>query len=136
MSTPASVGKHPMHPMLVTLPIGLFVFSLAADIIYRAGWGGPLWLDLAFYTMAGGIIGALAAAVPGFVDFLSLRASTTRRIATAHLVLNLGIVAAYAVNLWLRTRVDPTAPLPFVLSILSVATLKLDQRFATSLNGL
>ena len=123
MSTPASVGKHPIHPMLVTLPIGLFVFSLAADIIYRAGWGGPFWLDLAFYTMAGGIIGALAAAVPGLVDYLSLRAPGTRRLATAHMVLNLAIVAVYVVNLWLRTRVDPTTRLPFMLSILTVLTL-------------
>ena len=123
MSTPARLGKHPIHPMLVPLPIGLFVFSLVADIIYRAGWGGPFWLDLAFYTMAGGIIGALGAAVPGLVDYLSLRAPRDRRLATAHLVLNLGIVAVYAVNLWLRTRVDPATRLPFVLSIVSVLTL-------------
>jgi uncharacterized membrane protein len=109
--------------MLVPLPIGLFLFSLAADIIYRAGWGGPIWVDLAFYTMAGGIVGALAAAVPGLVDYLSLRARDTRRVATAHLVLNLALVAVYAVNLWLRTGADATTRLPFLLSILGLVTL-------------
>ena len=41
MSTPASVKGHPIHPMLVTLPIGLWVFSFVADIVFLAGWGGP-----------------------------------------------------------------------------------------------
>src|SRR5215212_3435021 len=59
METPASIAKHPIHPMLVALPIGLWVFSLVSDIIYRAGWGSAVWNDVAFYTLAGGIVGAL-----------------------------------------------------------------------------
>ena len=34
MRTPASINGHPVHPMLVTIPIGLWIFSLAADVIY------------------------------------------------------------------------------------------------------
>ena len=46
--TPASVADHPIHPMLVAFPIGLFVFSLICDLIFRSG-GAPLWNDMAFY---------------------------------------------------------------------------------------
>ena len=51
MSSPASVAKHPIHPMLVVFPIGLWTFSLVCDVAYVAGWGGPIWNDMALYTM-------------------------------------------------------------------------------------
>ena len=28
MRTPANIAKHPIHPMLVAIPIGLWIFSL------------------------------------------------------------------------------------------------------------
>jgi len=37
MRTPASIYKHPIHPMLVVFPIGLWIFSLACDLIRLAG---------------------------------------------------------------------------------------------------
>ncbi len=101
MSSPASVVKHPIHPMLVVFPIGLWVFALVSEIIFRAG-GAPLWQDIAFRTMAGGIIGALLAAVPGFIDYLSL-SGRPRRIASYHMALNLSLVVLFAINLLLRT---------------------------------
>ena len=63
MASYASVGRHPYHPMLVPFPIGLLVFSLIADIVFRAGWGGPAWVDVAYYSMAGGIDAAPSARV-------------------------------------------------------------------------
>lgn len=122
MTSPASFARHPIHPMLVPVPIGLWLFSLVSDIIYLSG-GAPIWLDLAFYTMAGGIIGALAAAIPGLVDFLSLRERKTSRIAAAHMTLNLTLVVLYAVNLWLRTRPDVVLRTPFTLSIIGIVLL-------------
>lgn len=101
MSSPASVVKHPFHPMLVVFPIGLWVFSLISDIIFYFG-GNPVWEDVAFRTMAGGIIGALLAAVPGFIDFLSL-SGQPRKIAAYHMALNLSLVVLFVINLWLRT---------------------------------
>jgi len=53
MASPASVGKHPIHPMLIPFPIALWIFSLICDLIYVMGWGGIVWKETAFYTMAG-----------------------------------------------------------------------------------
>jgi uncharacterized membrane protein len=72
MSTPASVARHPLHPILIPLPIGLWVFSLVADLVFLAGWGGATWKAVAWYTMGGGIVGAVLAAVPGLIDFFSI----------------------------------------------------------------
>jgi predicted membrane protein DUF2231 len=68
--TPASIGKHPIHPMLIVFPIGLWIFSLACDLIRLAGAPGDAWATVAFFSMVGGFIGALCAAVPGFIDLL------------------------------------------------------------------
>ena len=62
MASPASIGGHPVHPMIIPFPIALWVFSLVADLIYL--WrGNPVWRDwIAFYALLGGIVEA--AAVP------------------------------------------------------------------------
>src|ERR671937_1599049 len=74
--TSARVAKHPIHPMLVVLPLGLWVAALVFDIIY-AVTGQPTMRTVAFWNVGAGVIGALLAAIPGFVDWLRL----TRRAA-------------------------------------------------------
>jgi hypothetical protein len=70
MRTPASIFTHPIHPMLIVFPIGLWIFSLACDLIRLAGASGDAWSIVALFSMVGGFIGALCAAVPGFIDLL------------------------------------------------------------------
>src|SRR5439155_1300719 len=62
MRTPANIARHPIHPMLVAIPIGLWIFSLICDLVYRFGGGNPNWQVVAWYTLVGGILGALVAA--------------------------------------------------------------------------
>ena len=122
MASPASVARHPIHPMLVGIPIGLWVFSLVSDVVHAFG-GAPVWRDVAFYTMAGGIVGAVLAAIPGFVDYLGLRDPRARRLAQTHMVMNLVIVALFVVDLWLRTWMSPDSRIPLTLSVIGVALL-------------
>jgi uncharacterized membrane protein len=122
MDTPARVFDHPIHPMLIPFPIGLWVFSLVADLVYRFG-GDPMWLSIAYWTMVGGTIGAIIAAVPGVIDFISLRDRTAIRIATVHMTLNIVILLLFVANLGLRTRGYSPTGVPFVLSVVAVALL-------------
>jgi uncharacterized membrane protein len=117
MASPASFAKHPLHPMLVAFPIGLWVFSLVSDIVWRCG-ATDAWILVAYYCMLGGTIGALAAAVPGFIDYLSIKNPRVNQIATWHMLINFSLVFLFAINLWLRTRSGMDATLPFVLNIL------------------
>ena len=64
MSTPASIAKHPIHPMLVAFPIGLLGFSLICNLIYMLGSRQHVWTQVAFYTMGCGILSGVVAAVP------------------------------------------------------------------------
>ena len=67
MSSPASIKKHPLHPMLVGLPIGLWVFALVCDVMH-AVTGNTAWQIVATYCIGGGIVGAILAAIPGLID--------------------------------------------------------------------
>jgi uncharacterized membrane protein len=124
MNTPASVRDHPIHAMLIVFPIALWIFSLVSDIIYHAGSQNTLWKAVAFYSMAGGIVGALMAAIPGFIDYLSLPAGRVKKIATTHMVLNLIVTAVFIFSLGIRYSAMPSSDMFGVaLSIVGIAVL-------------
>ena len=123
METRASVAEHPIHPMLIPFPIALWIFSLASDLIYLFGFGGAVWKDIALYTMAGGIIGGLAAAIPGYIDYRSLSDPVIVRVAQMHMVINVGLIVLFTINAVLRILNGPEALLPVLLSVLGVAAL-------------
>jgi uncharacterized membrane protein len=122
MTTRVSIAGHPVHAMLVPIPIGLWIFSLIADFVFIST-GDPRWAATAFFTLGGGIIGALLAALPGLVDLIGLRDSRAQRIGVYHLVLNLATVAVQAVNFWLRMDEGGSDVLPRAISIVAVAAL-------------
>ena len=119
----ARIGKHPIHPMLIPFPIALWIFSLFCDVVYLAGSSSAFWADAAFYTMGGGIIGALLAAPFGLVDLLSLTDASVRRIGKAHMVINLVLVVLFALDLWLRKIGMPIGGWPVVLSVTGILLL-------------
>src|SRR3982750_578804 len=122
MQTPASIAGHPIHPMLVPIPIGLWIFSLVCDLIHAGGSNNAAWTTVALYTMGGGIVGALAAAIFGFVDVLSVPPGP-RKTGLTHMAINLVIVVLYVINLWLRLR-TPESPGNLIwLSVIAIALL-------------
>jgi len=93
-----SIRGHPLHPLLVTAPIGLLTWAFIADIVYLASGKADVWYDISFWSGVAGIVTALVAAIPGFGDYLSVALySDARVMATAHLALNLTVVGLYAV---------------------------------------
>jgi uncharacterized membrane protein len=122
MRTPANIAKHPIHPMLVPIPIGLWIFSLVCDLIHAGGSANQAWPTVALYTMGGGIVGALAAAIPGLIDLLSLPPGP-RKTAITHMAINLTVVALYAINFWMRLSQPTDLKLPLGLSIIGIGLL-------------
>ena len=125
MRTPASLAKHPIHPMLVVFPIGLWIFSLICDLIGMSVAATGVWFTVALYTMVGGLIGALTAAVPGLIDLLYYKggAPPVKKIALTHMTINLTVVVLYAVNIWLRMSGQESMKVPIVLSIIGVCMI-------------
>lgn len=123
MRTPASIAGHPIHPMLIVFPIGLLIFSLLCDLIALLSAEPAIWHAVALFTMIGGFIGALIAAMPGFIDFLSITEDRTKKVAIMHMAFNLIVVTLYGVNLWLRLNGEEINGTPLVLSLVAVGLL-------------
>ena len=75
MSNPrstAQVAGHPIHPMLVPIPITCFVGTLVTDIAY---WrtANMQWANFSSWLLTAGLIVALLAVIAGFIDFLGER---------------------------------------------------------------
>lgn len=130
MASPASIGGHPVHPMIIPFPIALWVFSLVADVIFL--WrGNPVWKDwIAFYALLAGIIGAVVAAVPGLIDWLSIKDKTVAKIANWHARLNVIALLVFAASFYLRTAsgstlVSDNYTIPVALSVLGVILISI-----------
>jgi uncharacterized membrane protein len=90
---------HPWHPMLIPIPIGAWITALVFDI------GSHIVDDPGFLTrgaewlIAIGVLGALAAALAGFLDLLAIPTGTRAfRTGLLHMSLNLTVTVAFAIN--------------------------------------
>src|SRR5438876_5120672 len=114
--------RHPLHPMLVHFPIGLFFLSFLFDLASLVFPSQMYLVRDSFYAMLLGAIMALVAAVPGFVDYTDIRSDHPgKRTATAHLILNLIVVGLYEINLVVLPSLlsaPRIIPEPLVLSLL------------------
>lgn len=110
MESKVKLLGHPIHPMLIVLPLGLFIGAVVFDGLSM--WRGSAGLALAgYWNIAGGVLGGLVAAVFGLVDWLAIPAGTrAKRIGLLHGGLNVLVVGAFAL-VWLQRRgADSIAP--------------------------
>jgi uncharacterized membrane protein len=114
---------HPLHPALVALPIGAWLASLVFDVASYMAAEPRFLAEGSRWLIALGVLGALAAAGVGFLDFLAIPGGTRAwRVALIHMTLNLAVTAAYAVGFVIRGD-QPTAPVPAGPLALSVVAL-------------
>jgi uncharacterized membrane protein len=124
MESKAKLLGHPMHPMLVVLPLGLFIAAVVFDGIYL--WRGTTTLaTVGYWNIAGGIVGGLLAAVFGLIDWFAIPAGTrAKRIGLLHGGSNVVVVVMFALVWWLRTGTDDLATTT-TLYLVEVAALVL-----------
>ena len=126
MATKASIGGHPIHPMLVTLPIGLWVTSFAFDIWFYFN-RNTSWLLVSKSMIAAGCLGAIAAAVFGIIDWTGLKEPRVVKIANWHARLNIAALVVFAISLYFRMNrfhggdiIGNKLTIPFLLSFVGV----------------
>jgi uncharacterized membrane protein len=123
MESRAKLFGHPIHPMLIVFPLGLFIMALLADIAYMIT-GHHAFAAVAYWDIAGGIVGGLLAAVFGLIDWLAVPAGTrAKSIGLYHGVGNVVVVALFAVSWLTRRPVEAHVPslAAFALAIVAVA---------------
>ncbi|HKQ80164.1 MAG TPA: DUF2231 domain-containing protein [Blastocatellia bacterium] len=125
MESKAKIFGHAIHPILIVFPLGLLATAVVFDAI---GWvtGSGKWLEISFWMIAAGIIGGLAAALFGLIDWLAIPSNTrAKTIGLWHGLGNVVVMVLFGAS-WLLRWPNPPDPGTFpVMLSLSGAVLAL-----------
>jgi uncharacterized membrane protein len=123
MESRAKLLGHPIHPMLIVYPLGLLSAAVIFDLLYLVT-GNEQLATFSFWGIAAGVVGGLAAALFGLVDWLAIpRGTRAKRIGMFHGLGNLVVVSLFLLSFLTRTG-DPTYlpdTTPLLLGLLGVA---------------
>jgi uncharacterized membrane protein len=124
MASKASIAGHPIHPMLIPFPLALWTTSFVVDVLFYF-LRHPTLLIVSKFMIAAGCLGALAAAIPGIIDWLSIENGDVKKVANWHARLNITALVVFAISLFLRMGsyshfVGRKLTIPFLLSLVGV----------------
>ena len=121
MHSRVKIAGHPVHPMLIVFPLGLLATSFVFDVL-RQATGVTGFAIASYYMIPAGVLGGLAAAAFGLVDWLAIpRGTRARWIGAVHGIGNVVVTGLFILS-WLLRRGDPLRPGtgPVVLSLIAV----------------
>ncbi len=122
MESRAKLLGHPIHPMLIVLPLGLLISVAVFDGIYT-GTKNVQWATVSYWNIAGGIIGGLLAAVFGLWDWLGIPWRTrAKTVGIWHALGNVVTLAVFGYAWYMRQHLADHAPTTNIL-IIEVAGL-------------
>src|SRR5690349_20366816 len=98
----STFAGHPLHPMLIVAPAALIPFGFILDAMHRSTKKDS-YANAAYYSLTGGLVGGVAAATAGIMDYLTIEPQTdVKRTANVHAMLNSGALALTTANLLMR----------------------------------
>ncbi len=120
----AQIARHPLHPMLVPVPIVCFIGALITDITYWVS-AEMMWADFSAWLLVVGVIVGVLAAGAGLVDFLSSPSIRAQAPAWPHMLGNALVLILSFFNALLHTRDAWTSVVPvgLILSVIVVLIL-------------
>ena len=119
---------HPLHPIFAHIPVAMWPGALIFDLLSNLQIGGNAVVRLSFYSIAFGLVAALAAVPTGWVDWSGIKKGKPAwKLGLYHMLLNIVVAVLFAVNLYLRrasfrqaTEVDR---IPLLLSVVGTIIL-------------
>ena len=115
---------HPLHPALVSIPIGAWVASVAFDVASHLTSDTAFLVPGATWLLVIGLAGAAAAGMIGFLDLFAIPTGTRAfRTGLLHMTLTLVASTVFGVGALLRRGASVTEPTSFGLLALSVLGL-------------
>lgn len=120
----AKIAGHPLHPMLVPIPIACFVGTLFTDIVY-ARTADMQWANMSAWMLTVGLIVSVLVVIAGLVDFVGAPRIRRLRAAWIHAVGNSLVIALSILNVFVHSRdaYNSVVPLGLTLSALVVVIL-------------
>ncbi|HKO20181.1 MAG TPA: DUF2231 domain-containing protein [Acidobacteriaceae bacterium] len=126
-----SIAGHPLHVMLVPIPIVCFIATLITDIAYSQT-AKMLWSDMSAWLLVVGVIIAILAAVAGLIDFFGEPRIRNLRAAWIHAIGNVAVLILSIFNVLIHTRDAYTSVVPTGLILSAIVVLIL---LVTGWNG-
>ena len=126
MESHAKVAGHPLHPILIALPLGLLTASLVFDVRAKTRLDSTDG-KIARALIGAGVLSGLAAAIPGIVDWRNIPDdSRAKSIGLFHGIGNVIALSLFALS-WKKRRPNETQPdtSAVALSVLGSAILGL-----------
>lgn len=116
--TTAAVAAHPIHPILVTLPIGFLIGAFLSDLAFY--WANdPFFARASLWLVGAGLVAGVIAALAGLIDFLGSAAIRDLRESWLHFGGNAVVLILAAISLYLRVQ-DETGTVSVVQLLLSI----------------
>jgi len=116
MKTKASFLGHPIHQMVIVLPLGLLATAAAFEVTASATRNRNL-LRTSHTMLGAGLISAAGSAIPGAIDFWNIPSNTrAKRIGLLHGLGNLVVTGLFAAS-WAKRRENPNRTVPAAVAL-------------------
>jgi len=116
------IGTHPIHPILVPVPIACFVGTLLTDLSYW--WTmDMMWADFSAWLVTVGVIMGWLAGIVGSIDFFGNRQIRQQAPAWPHAVGNFAALVLATLNMMVHTRDAWTSVVPWGLTLSAIVVL-------------
>lgn len=117
------VNGHPIHPMLIPLPVAAFIGLVLTDLAWLQT-ADPFWARASWWLLAAGIATGLLAGAVGAIDYLTIARVRQLPSGRWHAIGNVIALVLAGVNLAIRWD-DPRAieGAPFILTLMVFALL-------------
>lgn len=118
----ASIGGHPLHPMLVPLPIACFVLTFVTDLAY---WktANMQWANMSAWLLTVGLAVAALAVIAGLIDFIGERRIRALRNVWIHAIGNAIALVLSILNAFVHSRDAYTSVVPTGLILSGLVVL-------------
>ena len=129
MKSKASIAGHPVHPMIIPFPLALWTTSFVVDVLFYF-LRHPTLLIISKFMIGAGCLGAVAAAIPGIIDWLAIQNGEVKKAANWHARLNIAALVVFAISFFLRLGsyseiVGRKLTIPFLLSLVGMILISI-----------
>lgn len=123
MESKVKFAGHPVHPMLIVFPLGLLATAVVFDVVFLISENGQ-WAFVSHYMIGAGVVGGLAAALFGWLDWIAVPGGTrAKRIGLWHGLLNMAVLGLFALSWFLRRENPGLPPTGAVMAALAGAAI-------------
>ncbi len=117
MDSRLKIAGHAVHPMLIPLPLGMFLGTLIFDVVYLLT-DDLQFASVSFFMAVTGAVAGVAAAAIGAVDYGNIPKGTrAKRVCTVHAIGNDVVVGLFALSAFLRYRAEAYEPSALALTL-------------------